>query len=92
MLLTPSIIQLAHTLENHKHAVCISDDIAHVHEKDIDCSILHRQLQTFSIDFSSNHEVIPPQFYTNTFTLKPQVKEDRIAFKKTTRGPPSLIV
>jgi len=92
LILTPSIIQLAHTLENHKHMVCISDDITHVHEKDFDCSLLHRQLQTLSIDFTTNYDVIPQQFYTTTYATKPQVKVVEITSKKTPRGPPYFIV
>lgn len=92
LVLTPSIIQLVHTLQNHKHQICASEDVAHVHEKDLDCSLLHRQLQTFSVDFSSNYNVIPQQFYIKTFTDKPQVKVVTIVSKKTTRGPPFFIV
>lgn len=92
LVLTPSIIQLAHTLENHKHAVCISDDVTHVHENDIDCSLLHRQLQTLTVDFPTNYNVIPQQFYTTVFTKKPQVKVVEIVFQKATRGPPFFIV
>ena len=92
LVLTPSIIQLAHTLENHKHAVCISDDVTHVHENDVDCSLLHRQLQTYSLDVSTNFDVIPQHFYTTTFTDKPQVKFVEIVSKKTSRGPPFFIV
>ncbi|MDG1040271.1 MAG: hypothetical protein P8H13_09925 [Polaribacter sp.] len=90
--MTPSIIQLAHTLENHKHVVCISDDVTHVHEKNIDCSLLHRQLQTNNIDFTSNFDVIPQHFYTNIFKEYPQVKRVKIVSKKTSRGPPFFIV
>jgi len=92
LLLTPSIIQLAHTLENHKHAVCISNDVKHVHEKNIDCSLLHRQFQTLSIDFPSNYDVVTQQFYTAVFVKKPQVKAVEVITKKTSRGPPFFIV
>ncbi|WP_347175373.1 hypothetical protein [Polaribacter uvawellassae] len=92
LILTPSIIQLAHALDNHKHAVCFSIDVKHVHETDIDCSLLHRQLQTFSVDFSSNFDVIPQHFYTTIFTERSQVKAVEVVSKKTTRGPPFFIV
>lgn len=92
MLLTPSIIQLAHTLENHKHTICFSKDVKHIHQKDLDCSFLHRQLQTFSIDFPSNYDVIPQQFYTTLSTLNTTVKVEKIVSKKTSRGPPFFIV
>ncbi len=90
--MTPSIIQLAHTLENHKHTICISDDVTHVHENDLECSLLHRQLQTFSVDFPTNYDVIPQHFYTTTFTDQPQVKVVAVVSKKTSRGPPFFIV
>ncbi len=92
MLLTPSIIQLAHTLENHKHTICFSKDVKHIHQKDLDCSFLHRQLQTFSIDFPSNYDVVPQQFYTTLSTLNTTVKVEKIVSKKTSRGPPFFIV
>lgn len=90
--MTPSIIQLAHTLENHKHTICFSKDVKHIHQKDLDCSFLHRQLQTFSIDFPSNYDVIPQQFYTTLSTLNTTVKVEKIVSKKTSRGPPFFIV
>lgn len=90
--MTPSIIQLAHTLENHKHTICFSKDVKHIHQKDLDCSFLHRQLQTFSIDFPSNYDVVPQQFYTTLSTLNTTVKVEKIVFKKTSRGPPFFIV
>lgn len=90
--MTPSIIQLAHTLENHKHTICFSKDVKHIHQKDLDCSFLHRQLQTFSIDFPSNYDVVPQQFYTTLSTLNTTVKVEKIVSKKTSRGPPFFIV
>ncbi len=90
--MTPSIIQLVHTLENHKHVVCVSVDVTHIHEKDLDCTLLHRQLQTVSVDFPSNFDVIPQHFYTTLYTNKPQVKVVEFVSKKTTRGPPFFIV
>lgn len=92
MLLTPSIIQLAHTLENHKHTICFSKEVKHIHQKDLDCSFLHRQLQTFSIDFPSNYDVVPQQFYTTLFTTTSQEKVVEVVSKKNSRGPPSFIV
>ena len=92
LLLTPSILQLVHTLENHKHTVCTSKNVKHIHKKNIDCSLLHRQLQTLSIDFPSNFDVIPQQFYTTVFVKKPQVKAVEVITKKTSRGPPFFIV
>ena len=88
----PSIIQLTHALENHKHTICISKEVKHIHEKDLDCSLLHRQLQTLSIDFTSNYDVIPQQYYSTTFTQTAQVKVVQIISKKSPRGPPFFIV
>jgi hypothetical protein len=88
----PSIIQLAHTLENHKHVVCISKEVKHVHEKELDCSQLHRQFQTFSIDFPSNYDVIPQHFYTSVTTTYLQLIIEDVISKKNPRGPPYFIV
>ncbi len=63
-----------------------------MHQKELDCSFLHRQLQTFSIDFPSNFDVIPQQFYATVFTENPQIKVVEIISKKTSRGPPFFIV
>ncbi|WNW02464.1 hypothetical protein RRF68_03290 [Tenacibaculum sp. HL-MS23] len=88
VLLIPSVIQLAHTLENHEHAVCTSINDHHFHEKELDCSLLHYQLQVFSYTTASNYAVIPQHFYKTTYNEQPQVISVVYVDKKLTRGPP----
>jgi len=88
----PSIIQLSHALEDHKHLTCISIEDAHIHEKDLDCSLLHRQFQTLSIDFSSNYDVIPQQYYAEAYTTTTDLVKLEITSRKNPRGPPFFIV
>jgi len=90
--LTPTIIQLKHALKNHKHKICTSIEVQHIHEQGIDCSVFHLQLKTPSLVFLSNTELeIHPQ-YINPFIKKSQKKGNTFIFKKNPRGPPVFIV
>jgi len=90
-VLLPSLVQLAHAIDNHEHVVCTSTDQQHVHERSLDCHLLHRQIQNPTIDFPSALEVIPEHFYTFLFLESPQKKEVQFHSEKTSRGPPFLL-
>lgn len=92
VLLIPSIIQFAHSFENHEHVYCFSIDETHVHELEIDCTSLHRQFQSYDIDFSSNLEVIPQHFYSFTVEFTSDLIDVKILREKNPRGPPTIIV
>ncbi len=91
-MLLPSAIQLAHVIENHEHTVCISVTEKHVHEKEVDCDIFHKQLQPFAFKLPARLEVIPSHFYATTFTEIPPVFHAVYHSKKHSRGPPHFIV
>ena len=86
-LLAPSIIQLAYTLENHKHVVCISDDITHVHEKDLDCS-LHFLKQSNSFLTSNSFQIYSATTYTSNSSLKYNFLKSHHKLSFSLRGPP----
>lgn len=88
----PSSIQIAHALENHEHTICTSVDEHHIHIETIECIEFHKQLTVFSMDFTSNYDVIPTHFYTTTFSDKPQVFKEIYHSKKHSRGPPNFTV
>lgn len=90
MLFAPSAIQLAHTIEDHEHKICVSLDEQHIHEKEVDCSLLHRQFQTLSVDFPSKLDVIPQHFYFTTFNEIFQLENVVYHSKKNPRGPPII--
>lgn len=92
IVLLPSVIQLAHALDNHEHTVCNSLTDTHVHTRDIDCDIFHRQIHNPTIDFNSAAAVIPVHFYTTQFIEKAQKIERQYSSKKTSRGPPFFVV
>jgi len=91
-LLLPSAIQLVHTFENHEHNVCTAVDVNHIHEQEIDCDLLHRLLQTPTINFTNNYAVIPQHFYAKTPLVSSQQITFTFASEKTSRGPPFFIV
>lgn len=49
ILLLPIGIQFVHTLENHEHIVCKSNEVQHLHEKEIDCSYCHVLLENNTV-------------------------------------------
>ncbi len=92
VLLIPSVIQIAHAFENHEHSVCTSINDHHFHEQELDCSLLHYQLQVFSYTVASNYAVIPVHFYKKEYNEQPQVISVVYSDKKSTRGPPHFTV
>ena len=92
VLLIPFVIQFEHAFENHEHTVCTSTDDHHFHEQELDCSLLHYQLQVFSYTTASNYAVIPQHFYKTSYNQQPQVISVVYFDKRTTRGPPSFTV
>lgn len=87
-LLLPTAIQVVHAFEKHEHTVCTSINDDHFHEKELECSLLHYQLQVFSYTTASNYAVIPLHFYKTTYNEQPQVLSVVYTDKKNTRGPP----
>ena len=85
------MVQLAHALDNHEHVVCTSTDQQHIHERALDCDLLHRQFQNPTIEFPTDFGVIPEKYYTFLYLETPQKKEIQFHSKKSTRGPPFLL-
>ena len=46
VVLTPTLVKLAHTLENHEHSVCVDSQTTHFHGLDLDCEFYKFKLQT----------------------------------------------
>lgn len=90
LVLTPSIIQLAHTLENHKHAVCISDDVTHVHEKDLDCN-LHFFKQGNSFIEKNSYKLYSTTTNSTVSSLKYNYLKNHYKLPFSLRGPPRII-
>ena len=91
-MMLPATIQLVHLLENHQHEVCISKTEEHFHEAEIDCSLCHVQAETFTVDFTSNYDVIPQHFYSDISTKQPEKIKVVYHSKKSSRAPPYFIV
>lgn len=93
VLLLPSAIQLAHTLENHEHTVvCTSTDDQHFHKQELDCSLLHFHFETYSFTATSNYAVIPQHFYKKEYNEQSQLESVVYSEKKSSRGPPHFTV
>ncbi len=88
----PTSIEILHDLENHEHTVCTSSTENHIHKQDIDCDEFHKQLTAYSVDFSSNYDVIPQHYYTTYFNDESQTFNEIYHSIKTTRGPPFITV
>lgn len=88
----PTSIEIIHVLENHEHTVCTSVSEQHLHEQSINCDEFHKQLTIFSMDFTSNLDVIPKHYYTTFFVDESQTFKEIYQSIKTTRGPPYFTV
>lgn len=90
--MTPTVIKILHDLENHVHTVCTSAVEHHIHKGGLNCAEFHKQITSFSFDFTSNLDVIPTHFYTSIFLDKPQKQKEFYHSIKTSRGPPNFTV
>lgn len=88
VLLIPTIVQLAHTFEDHEHVVCTSKYDQHFHEDDADCSELHYQLKVFSHEISDTYEVVSLDNFKSSFNLQPQFIPVYHVVKTLPRAPP----
>mgnify|MGYP000456974733 CR=1 FL=1 len=88
--MTPSIIQLAHTLDNHEHAVCVSDDITHVHQEDLDCNF-HLLKQSNSFLTSNNFKIYHRTAKTTNSSLEYNYLKNHYQLSFSLRGPPQNI-
>ncbi|MEO9569983.1 MAG: hypothetical protein ABJH82_07895 [Polaribacter sp.] len=87
----PTSIEILHVLENHEHSVCTSINEHHIHKQHLDCADLHKHLTFFSMDFTSNFDVIPTHFYATNFIDKTQFLKEVYHYKKHSRGPPVFV-
>ena len=90
-ILTPTIVKLAHTLENHEHIVCIDTQTTHFHGIDLDCEFYKFKLQTQTF-----HEFI--EFHLHEKLELNNVIESNYQYYSSTtaelcflRGPPELV-
>lgn len=88
--MTPSIIELAHTLENHKHVVCISNDVTHVHENDLDCGF-HLLKQSNSFLTSNSFKLYDANSTTTNSSLQYNFLKNHHKLPFSLRGPPQNI-
>jgi hypothetical protein len=90
-ILTPTIVKLAHTLENHEHIICTDSQTTHFHGIDLDCEFYKFKIQTQTfyeyVDFNLhekldlNHVIESNyKYYSSTIV--------RLCFL---RGPPELV-
>lgn len=87
-LLVPSVVKVFHVFENHKHEVCISYDLEHFHQFDIDCDFYKFKVSNdayISIQYSQIDAHLKIQqilgFYNN-----PVIHRQQLSF--SLRGPP----
>ena len=88
----PASIQIAHAFENHEHTICTSLSEHHLHQENADCDEFHKQLSIYSIEFTSNLDVIPSHFYSLVFNDEPQTTHEVYYSTKTSRGPPVFTI
>lgn len=90
VLILPSLIQLEHVLEGHKHLSC-KQSTTHLHEVDHQCDLLAFHLSEmtfFSVAPDFHHDVI---INTTALSWGFTVFSDQTANTKTSRGPPGMI-
>jgi len=60
-LLFPSVVELVHFSDGHKHMVC-TDSSEHLHQAEADCTAFHFQINSFQYDFAGYEEIKNPSY------------------------------
>jgi len=92
LLLLPVGLQLLHTLENHEHKVCHSEDVQHIHKQELDCSIYHVKLRTESPDLNIYTSIFVEVSKNNTPLFLAIESSFHPQKNVTTRGSPLFII
>jgi len=90
VLLLPSGMQLVHSFESHEHSSC-SELKAHIHKKELDCSLCDFQHSTYSFSTENLNEFLSA---TPNFSLElSNTPSEYIITPEciSLRGPPSLV-
>ena len=90
VLTAPNIIQFAHTLEEHKHIVCNSENETHLHELEIDCSGFHFYSNVLSYQVSQNFTFLLQENRIHQYSKKPQIFAFTFEKQKPSRAPPVI--
>ncbi|MGY0426959.1 MAG: hypothetical protein ACWIPI_09080, partial [Polaribacter sp.] len=64
-------MQIIHAFEKHEHTFCTSKVEHHIHKWTLNCSLFHKQLTVFSVNFVSHFDVTTTHFYASIFVDKP---------------------
>ncbi|PHR72219.1 MAG: hypothetical protein COA67_05265 [Lutibacter sp.] len=91
LLLCPIGVQFFHSLENHEHFVCSSEETTHLHSQQIDCSFCHVLLETTTV-FNNNHFTLHKTTITDNAPVFFEKENIEIhLLYKSSRGPPIFI-
>ena len=90
-LITPTLVKITHVFEDHKHEVCLGEQLAHLHTLDLECEFYKFKINntfTFKVlhynllSIINNHKTFNSQYQ---FISEYQ----RLSF--ALRGPPQLV-
>lgn len=88
-LMLPSVVQFTHSFDDHKHEVC-TDVSAHIHQKQLDCSIYDFHFSIFNFSPQELHKLVIIHVFETTQTIYflPKIEEKSLTY--LLRGPPLL--
>ena len=91
ILMFPLIVQFAHSLEGHDHAVFCTDKSLHFHKKNIDCKVCDFHFTSFTYNFTDSPDFYQRVYFDKTEELYSVIHD---SFNPTTiqlRGPPKSV-
>ena len=91
VLLTPSVIQLGHALEeNHTHDFCSANNEKHFHIQKGDCQIFHKNIHQNAIAFFADSSLQTTRYFLDNFIFSNFVKYLVFFNTNSSRAPPSF--
>lgn len=88
-LLLPIVTQTIHALDGHKHEVC-NDFSAHLHKKQLDCSICDFHFSIFDFKIQSSPEFISFSTFHKLESIALLPEASTLVLHYYLRGPPLL--
>ncbi len=90
VLLLPPLLQSIHSFEDHHHTVCSSLDEHHFHSQESLCSILHFNIETYSLHFTPVFDIITQDYSKVIYQLEHEFTLHELLKHKTSRAPPTM--
>lgn len=91
LFLLPTIVQSIHALDGHHHVDTCKEITAHLHEKQVDCSVCNFHLSNFTYSESKYTQISITTYKTSVIDFYISLYYSHSVSDNPLRGPPVLL-